>query len=73
MLTTNSSQIKKSKPTLVTIPVVRKYVRQNWLQEFKREMAEAHFSLGKVPPSNCQQFIDKGANRKFVYLSNLKP
>jgi hypothetical protein len=25
--------------------------------------------LGEVPPDNCQQFIDKGANEKFVYLS----
>ena len=23
-------------------------------------MAEAHVGLGEVPPSNCQQFIDKG-------------
>ena len=23
-------------------------------------MAEAHVSLGEVPPGNCQQFIDKG-------------
>ena len=35
-------------------------------------MAEAHVSLGEVPPGNCQQFIDKGANEKFVYLSNWK-
>jgi hypothetical protein len=50
------------------IPVVRKYIRQNQPQEFKREMTEAHVSLGEVPPGNCQQFIDKGANEKFVYL-----
>ena len=31
-------------------------------------MAEAHISLRGVPPGNCQQFIDKGANKKFVYL-----
>jgi hypothetical protein len=31
-------------------------------------MAEAHVGL-----DNCQQFIDKGANEKFVYLSNWKP
>ena len=23
-------------------------------------MAEGHVGLGEVPPSNCQQFIDKG-------------
>jgi hypothetical protein len=26
--------------------------------------------LGEIPAGNCQQFIDKGANKKFVYLSN---
>jgi hypothetical protein len=36
-------------------------------------MAEAHVSLREVPPGNCQQFIDKGANEKFVYLSSWKP
>jgi hypothetical protein len=24
--------------------------------------------LGKLPPGNYQQFIDKGVNEKFVYL-----
>jgi hypothetical protein len=33
-------------------------------------MAEAHASLGEVPPGNYQLFI---ANEKFVYLSNGKP
>jgi hypothetical protein len=26
--------------------------------------------LGERPPGNYQQFIDKGVNEKFVYLSN---
>ena len=34
-------------------------------------MAEAHIGLGEVPPGNYQQFIDKGANEKFV-LSGLR-
>jgi hypothetical protein len=34
-------------------------------------MAEAHVGLGEVPPGNYQQFIDKGANKKFMYLSYL--
>jgi hypothetical protein len=33
-------------------------------------MVEAHVGLGKLPPSNYQQFIDKGVNEEFVYLSN---
>jgi hypothetical protein len=27
-------------------------------------------AFGEVPPGNCQQFIDKGANEKFMYLCN---
>jgi hypothetical protein len=26
--------------------------------------------LGELPPGNYQQFIDKGVNEKFAYLSN---
>ena len=52
------------------IPFVREYIYQNWPQEFEREMAEAHIGLGEVLPGNYQQFINKGANEKFVYLSN---
>ena len=55
------------------IPFVREYIRQNWPQEFGREMVKAHVGLGELPPGNYQQFIDKGANEKFVYLSNWKP
>ena len=33
-------------------------------------MTKAHVGLGELLPGNCQQLIDKGANGKFVYLSN---
>jgi hypothetical protein len=29
-------------------------------------MVEAHVDLREVPPGNCQQFMDKIANEKFV-------
>ena len=34
-------------------------------------MAEAHISLREAPLGNYQQFTDKGANKKFVYLSTI--